>query len=663
MTAQSRPIIRRALVSVLTLGLVAAGVLLPQDRPLAPDSHSMIAQAQALATSTPAPTTPLIYSGVYAPLGTSSDPLSNLRQFESDAGKGASIEELYWFWTNYPCSDPRHFPSAPFPQTLMDTIRNHGSIPYVDFRTSPALGIGTMAGDPNEPCFALKYIVNGTYDSYLVQWAKDAAAWGHPFFLRFDAEMNTPRYAYSALANGNSIPQFVQAWDHVQDIFRRNGASNVTWVWCVTPQGTGPGNVPLSQLSQLYPGDSRVDWVGYDGENYGNNAATQSTWQTFAQVMNNPLQVSGQPLDSYDYIAGNPGFGLKGIAPSKPIVVETASNEDTDLTRKANWIGDAYQTQIPTAFPNVKAVVWLNAAEPLINVNQPIESSANARQAFAQSIALPVYASNQFANLSTSPIGTLGNVPINTPVPGPMYTPTPSPTPVGIPQLNTAKAQADTTIASILTGVSAVSATVQSNVALSGTAQMQVATQLLNSNTSALLSLKARIDAVTDPTQITTVVAPLITSVVNLHIPEVVLPQASDLVQTAALINAMSPLTSTAATLASAIAQARSYNRNASTAQADYNSFVSEIARIATDIQTNQSLIVSLSPLGYPANQTVVQQIQSNFATISQEMTTASTYATECGAALNALFASSSSGKSLPTATSTPPAPSPSRGH
>jgi hypothetical protein len=36
----------------------------------------------------------------------------------------------------------------------------------------------------------LAKLYTGTYDAYITQWAQDAKNWGHPFFLRFDHELN-----------------------------------------------------------------------------------------------------------------------------------------------------------------------------------------------------------------------------------------------------------------------------------------------------------------------------------------------------------------------------------------------------------------------------------------------------------------------------------------
>ena len=77
---------------------------------------------------------------------------------------------------------------------------------------------------------SLTDIANGVYDAQITAWAKGAAAWGKPFVLRLDAEMNGAWYSYGAQARSN--PQsFVAMWRHVHDLFVAAGATNVSWHW------------------------------------------------------------------------------------------------------------------------------------------------------------------------------------------------------------------------------------------------------------------------------------------------------------------------------------------------------------------------------------------------------------------------------------------------
>jgi beta-mannanase len=255
----------------------------------------------------------------------------------------------------------------------MDIVRSHGSIPLVTWDPwIPPQG----PNQPNEPVYALQNIINGNFDSYITKWARDSKAWGHPYFLRFAHEMNGNWNPWSEMVNGNKPGQFVLAWRHVHDIFVAQGVTNVSWVWC--PNIDYSGSEPLKEL---YPGDAYVDWVGMDGYNWG--TVENHTWQNF------------QPLFQQTY------QDILSIT-SKPLMIaETASTEQAG--NKANWITDAY-TQLPHYFPLIRAIVWFDQDK---ETDWSIESSPAAQNAFASAIQSPIYTSNNYANLNTSPIPPL----------------------------------------------------------------------------------------------------------------------------------------------------------------------------------------------------------------------------------------------------------------
>jgi hypothetical protein len=76
---------------------------------------------------------------------------------------------------------------------------------------------------------------------------------------------------------------------------------------------------------------------------------------------------------------------------------------------KKDWIANALTYQLPNAFPNVKALVWFNWNDQ--GTDWVIETSPAAQQAFADGIASAYYAGNEFANLDTSPIPPLDQLP------------------------------------------------------------------------------------------------------------------------------------------------------------------------------------------------------------------------------------------------------------
>jgi hypothetical protein len=294
--------------------------------------------------------------------------------FETRAKKGMSI--VHW---GLPWNMNGVFQA--FPTDEFNSVRNHGSLPLLDW-SSEVLG-----GGINQPNYALSKIDAGVYDNFIRQWALGAKAWGHPFFLRFDWEMNGDwQFPWSVQLNGNQPADFVRAWQHVHDLFAQAGASNATWVWC--PNVSDPGTVPMAAL---YPGDSYVDWTCLDGYN------KESVWVNFNTLLTG--KGINWLLNSYQEILA--------VAPTKPIMLgETGSIEAGDGgAKKANWITDAFLTQLPTNFPKVKAVVWFNLA--LGNQNLPIESSQPSLDAFSAAIGSGYYAANDFGDYDVSPIPPL----------------------------------------------------------------------------------------------------------------------------------------------------------------------------------------------------------------------------------------------------------------
>src|ERR1051326_8974654 len=210
------------------------------------------------ATVVEAQAAPSVYWGAYmdgAPFDTTA-----MDRFEADAGRKESI--VHWGEPWQMNGQMMAFQTAQY-----EAVRLRGAIPMIDWLS---WNLGAPIDDPN---YSLARIYNGTYDSYIRTWATAAKAWGHPFFVRFDHEMNGNWYPWSELRNGNHAGDFVRAWRHVHDIFTSVGATNATWVWTIN--GVFSTSIPLPGL---YPGDSYVDWTGMDAYN---RASGPTSWLTF----------------------------------------------------------------------------------------------------------------------------------------------------------------------------------------------------------------------------------------------------------------------------------------------------------------------------------------------------------------------------------------------
>jgi mannan endo-1,4-beta-mannosidase len=308
---------------------------------------------------------------------------SLMDQFEADTGKKQSIVHWGepWILKNE---------AQPFQADQAEIVRLRGSIPMINW-DSWKLGSSDVNRQGLGPgAITLADIIDGSYDAYITQWATAAKAWGHPFFLRFDHELNGYWYPWSEQLNGNKPGDFVKAWRHVHDIFSRVGATNATWVWCVNI-----ADVRTTPLAEVYPGDQYVDWTAVDGYN---KATDTASWLPFASIFGqNPWGHHNTYQD------------LLTVAPSKPIMVGEVATTDSGGDPAA-WIRDAFTVQLPQHFSAVKAVVWFNWDGGVTSkMAYQIETTSAKQASFRQAIGSSYYASNTFANLPPGPIKPLSN--------------------------------------------------------------------------------------------------------------------------------------------------------------------------------------------------------------------------------------------------------------
>jgi Glycosyl hydrolase family 26 len=290
---------------------------------------------------------------VYGSAGDAPWSSSTWNTFEAHAGKAASLVHF---------GQPAPW-QQPFAAQPLELTRARGAIPLMDMGSNGA---------------SLAEIASGAKDSYLVSWAKAVRSYEKPFFLRWDWEMNGTWFQWGAEAAANPA-LFKSAWRHFHDVVEAQGATNVTWVWCPNVRFT-----ESTPLTYLYPGDEYVDWTCADGYNRGSNPIKSSGWTKF------------YPLFSPTYSS------LLNLAPEKPVMIaETASTELGGS--KAQWIADAYSTQLPIKFPKVKAISWFNWNIPVgeSRWDWPIESSESAQTAFSNVISSPYFARNTFGGLAS----------------------------------------------------------------------------------------------------------------------------------------------------------------------------------------------------------------------------------------------------------------------
>ncbi|MEL6391438.1 MAG: glycosyl hydrolase, partial [Bacteroidota bacterium] len=121
----------------------------------------------------------------------------------------------------------------------------------------------------------LRKIARGKHDTAVKQlalWIKESK---RPVFLRIG-------YEFEGEWNNYKPKDFVKAWQHIVHIFDEQEVKNVAYVW----QSAG---INAPNLSDWYPGDEYVNWVGYshfDGPNPG------QSMRDFAVTHQKPIMIA-----------------------------------------------------------------------------------------------------------------------------------------------------------------------------------------------------------------------------------------------------------------------------------------------------------------------------------------------------------------------------------
>jgi hypothetical protein len=300
--------------------------------------------------------------------------MSAVSVFQGLVGKGLSLVSLsspFADCSNGSCSY-FHFPAG-----AMDNVRGYGAIPFFNWAsqaTSPNPSLTT-----DMPDFQLADILAGAYDGYIREFASEAARWGHPFFLRFNWEMNGNWFPWAESVNGNRPGESVAVWRHVHDIFTSVGATNATWVWCPYVDAKRR----FRPLARLYPGDAYVDWTCLDGFNWASNPTNPHPWQTFDQIFD----------ATYRRV-------VKRIAPKKPMVLAEMASTGGHRA-KARWIRDMFKV-LPTKYRRIRGLIWFDQIDR--GTNWPLETSPAATKAFARGIRARAFQANAFAGATARPI-------------------------------------------------------------------------------------------------------------------------------------------------------------------------------------------------------------------------------------------------------------------
>jgi mannan endo-1,4-beta-mannosidase len=170
----------------------------------------------------------------------------------------------------------------------------------------------------------LAAIAAGVYDAYLERFANAVARFGERtrkgVIIGFGHEPNGPWYPWGRKHVDPGT--WVAAWRHIVNVFRRQGADNVTWLWTVNIIYRRGGIV---NPAPWWPGHNYVTWVGIDGYYYKRSWTFASlfgpTIKAVRALTFDPILVSetgvapaaGQPTKIANLFAGIRRYGLLGF--------------------------------------------------------------------------------------------------------------------------------------------------------------------------------------------------------------------------------------------------------------------------------------------------------------------------------------------------------------
>ncbi len=174
---------------------------------------------------------------------------------------------------------------------------------------------------------------DGDYDTVIKKYAKWAKTTQRPIYLRIG-------YEFDGIHNELEPATYVKAYRRIVDLLRAKGAGNIAFVW--HSYASKPYNG--YKISQWYPGDDYVDWVGISvfGHGYKDNG--------FGPDCDAVLEFAKQNKKPVMIAESNPIFGIEG--------------DNVDVWKKwfVNFFSFSYNK-------NIKAISFINEDWVSLKIN------------------------------------------------------------------------------------------------------------------------------------------------------------------------------------------------------------------------------------------------------------------------------------------------------
>ena len=262
-----------------------------------------------------------VYHGASLPDAWSENGLRHqIADYNAAAGKKISV--VTWFASAYEKGRMTNWSQSYAPN--LARVQRLGAVSLIKFSTQD------YAWDETHKMADLKAIGRGMWDEYFKQAAISVKAFGGPVFISIDHEMNGNWYPYSQAypSAQTTAADYVAAWKRIVDIFNKNGATNVAWVW--SPNVPDVGGVGYENY---YPGDGYVDWIGVSLYSGNDPTAMDEIYQK--------------------YSAKKPFFITEwATSPAK-------NQYNPQFPGEVAWVKEFFET-LNDRYPRVKAISWFN---------------------------------------------------------------------------------------------------------------------------------------------------------------------------------------------------------------------------------------------------------------------------------------------------------------
>jgi hypothetical protein len=276
-----------------------------------------------------------LYQGIYF-----DEPRAGRDPTESDvtAADISRFEATLGTKTSWVFFSNNWFESRKFPRETCDWIRELGKVPYVRLMLR-----SDAEQDRAERVFTLANIVAGQFDDDLRAWARDAKQFAAPLLVEWGMEPNGKWFSWNGKWNGGAKEgpaRYVEAYRHIVDLMRTEGADNLQWVWHVN--WLDQPEAKWNRFENYYPGDNYCDWVALSA--YGPLT---------------PRAIDG--TESFRFKMATAYPRLTKLAPGKPIVIaEFGCALHHRKVDASVWAKSALEDLCSERWPAVIGFSWWN---------------------------------------------------------------------------------------------------------------------------------------------------------------------------------------------------------------------------------------------------------------------------------------------------------------